>query len=61
MQLFLAFLDPTDPSQSSTPPNPPPTPWEQIDAAARMAALDLLARLIAGMLAAHEATETTDE
>jgi hypothetical protein len=61
MQLFLAFLDPTDPSQSSTPPIPPPTPWEQIDAAARTAALELLARLIAGMLAALEAGETSDE
>jgi hypothetical protein len=61
MQLFLAFLDPTDPLQSSTPANPPPTPWEQIEEPARTAALELLARLIAGMLAAHEAREMPDE
>jgi hypothetical protein len=61
MQLRLAFLDPTDPSQSSTPPNPPPTPWKQIDGAARTAALELLARLIAGMLAVQEAREMPNE
>jgi hypothetical protein len=36
------------------------TPWERIDAAARCAALDLLARLIARMLAAA-ANEAQDE
>jgi hypothetical protein len=53
VQLKLAFFDP--------PPDPPleppaarltPVPWERIDAAARRAALDLLALLIARMLAA---------
>jgi hypothetical protein len=52
VQLNLAFLDPPD-----RPPEPPapqlaPVPWDRIDAAARRAALDLLARLIARMLAA---------
>jgi hypothetical protein len=52
VQLKLAFLDPPDP-----PPEPPaarlaPIPWERIDAAARRAALDFLALLIARMLAA---------
>ncbi len=51
MQLKLAFLYPTDP-----PLEPParlvPVPWERIDAAAQRAALDLLALLIARMLAA---------
>ena len=52
VQLKLAFLDPPDP-----PLDPPAArlalvPWERIDAAARRAALDLLALLIARMLAA---------
>jgi hypothetical protein len=57
VQLKLAFLDPPDP-----PPEPQltPTPWERIDAAARRAALDLLALLIARMLAAA-ATGAGDE
>jgi hypothetical protein len=59
MQLHLAFLELTDPPPSPpTPTNPPP--WEQIDEAARMAALELLARLIASMLGAPE-EETPNE
>ena len=54
MQLHLAFLELTDPT---TPTNP--ASWEQIDGAARMAALELLARLIASMLGAEE--EMPDE
>jgi hypothetical protein len=46
MQLNLAFLDLPDP-----PTGPPPAAWEQLDEAARIAALELLARLIARMLA----------
>ena len=57
MQLRLAFLDLTNP----TPTSPPPTPWNQIEEAARMAALELVARLIARMLAAQEAREMPDE
>jgi hypothetical protein len=57
MQLSLAFVDPPDPP----PANSPPTPWNQIDAAARLAALEVLARLIARMLAAQQARETSDE
>jgi hypothetical protein len=60
MQLDLAFLDLTDSPPSPTPTNPP-TPWEQIDEAAGMAALELLARLIARMLTAQEAMEMHDE
>jgi len=60
MQLHLAFLDLTDPP-SPTPTSPPPTPWEQIEEAARTAALELLARLIAGTLAAQETRETPNE
>jgi hypothetical protein len=59
MQLRLAFLDLTDPPSPTA--NPPTTPWEQIDEAARMAALELLARLIARMLAAPEARAMPDE
>jgi hypothetical protein len=58
MQLRLVFLDVTDPSPI---PTPPPTPWKQIDEVARMAALELLARLIARMLAAQEAREMPNE
>ena len=53
MQLNLEFLDRSEP-----PLEPPmgrlraPIPWERIDVAARRAALDLLALLIARMLAA---------
>jgi hypothetical protein len=60
MQLRLALLDLTDPP-TPTSTNPPSTPWEQIDEAARIAALELLARLIAGMLAAQEAREMPNE
>jgi hypothetical protein len=61
MQLHLAFLELTDPMPPSlTAPTNAPS-WEQIDGTARMAALELLARLIANMLAAQEATETPNE
>lgn len=61
MQLHLAFLELTDPMPASltAPTNPPP--WEQIDGAARIAALELLARLIAHTLAAQQGKEMPDE
>jgi len=59
MQLHLAFLNLTDPPPSLT--NPPTTPWQQIDEAARTAAFELLARLIARMLALQEGKEMPDE
>ena len=43
-------------SSSSTP-----AAWEQLDEAARLAALDMLASLIARMLAAAAAKETGNE
>jgi len=58
MQLRLVFLEETEPTPSSIPTNSPTTPWKHIDEAARMAALELLARLIARMLAAQEEGET---
>ena len=61
MQLRLLFLDEREPTPSSIPTNSPTTPWKHIDDTARMAALELLARLIARMLAAQEEGETPDE
>jgi hypothetical protein len=58
MQLRLVFLDETEPTPSSIPTNSPNTPWKHID---ETAALELLARLIARMLAAQEEGETPDE
>jgi hypothetical protein len=61
MQLKLAFLDAPD-----LPPDPSPTPplataWNQIDEASRVAALEILARLIASMLRAKSTREGSDE
>jgi hypothetical protein len=52
VQLKLAFLDPPDPPLEPPLARLAPTPWERIDAAAQHAALELLARLIARILAA---------
>jgi class 3 adenylate cyclase len=56
MQLKLAFLDPPD-----LAPNPPAAPlataWRQLDEASRVAALEILARLIARMLSARSKRE----
>jgi len=56
MQLNLAFLE---------PPNPPRRqstgPWDQIDPGARAAAIEILSRLIARMLAAKPAKDATNE
>ena len=48
MQLNL-FLDPSD--LPSSPTSPPQGAWDQLDETARMAALELLARLIARVIA----------
>jgi hypothetical protein len=55
MQLNLAFLDKPDPSA------PPVTAWGQLDEASRIAALEILVRLIARMLSARSMKETSDE
>jgi hypothetical protein len=52
VQLKLAFCDPPDPPLKPPASRLAPIPWERIDAAARRAALDVLALLIARMLAA---------
>src|SRR5437867_5681812 len=59
MQLNLAFLDRPD-----LPPNlaaPSATAWEQLDEASRVAALEILARLIARMISARSTREAGDE
>jgi hypothetical protein len=60
MQLNLAFLDPPEPLPTA-PKSPPPAAWEQLDEVARIAALGLLARLIARMLADAPAEGTGHE
>jgi len=57
MQLNLTFLDPPQPP----PTRPPPAAWEQLDEAARIAALGVLARLIARMLVDAPAKEKGHE
>ena len=60
MQLNLAFHELTEPP-SIPAPSPPSAAWEQLDEAARLAALDLLARLIARMLANAPSREADHE
>ena len=60
MQLNLVFLDCPDPMGPASP-TPPPTAWDQLDEAARIAALEMLATLIARMLAAVPTEETGNE
>ena len=55
MQLSLEFFD-----QPDVPPRASAT-WEQIDEAARMAAIEILARLISRLLQGDPATEASDE
>jgi hypothetical protein len=56
MQLELALIErPTAPLARME------EPWDRIDPQAQIAALDILSRLIAQMLAAGSAPETSDE
>jgi hypothetical protein len=55
MQLSLDFFDPPD-----VPPRAP-IAWEQIDEAARTAAIEVLARLISRLIQGDPATEASDE
>jgi len=50
MQLNL-FLDPSDLPSSPTSSSPPQGAWDQLDETTRIAALELLARLIARVIA----------
>ena len=61
MQLNLAFLDHPDLPPSPSPAAPPTTAWDQLDEASRIAALEILARLIARMLSPEPAREASDE
>jgi hypothetical protein len=57
MQLNLAFLEPPNPPRHQSTGR-----WDQIDPGARAAALEILARLIARMLAAAKpAKDATNE
>jgi hypothetical protein len=55
MQLSLDIFD-----QPDVPPRAP-VAWEQIDEAARLAAVEILARLISPLLEGDPATEASDE
>jgi hypothetical protein len=59
MQLNLAFLDQPDPL--SNPSSAALSAWDQLDEASRMAALEILARLIARMLATLPVREGSNE
>ena len=61
MQLNLAFLNLPEPPSSPAPTNPPPAAWERLDEAARIAALGVLARIIARILANAAAKEMGNE
>lgn len=54
MQLLLEYLEPP-------PAVPAPPPWERLDEAARVTAIEILARLIARMLAAKQSQETSND
>lgn len=63
MQLKMPFLetDEPPPTPSPTPASPLSTAWEGLDETARIAALGVLARLIARMLAAASDEEADHE
>ena len=61
MQLNLAFLNPPEAPSGSALTSPPAAAWEQLDEAARLAALGVLARLIARMLVDAAAKEIGHE
>ena len=52
MQLLLEYLE---------PPPPPARPWDRLDEAVRVAALEILARLIVRMLAAKQRQEASND
>ena len=61
MQLNLAFLDRPDLPPNPFPAAPSATTWEQVDEASRIAALEILSRLIARMISARSTREASDE
>jgi hypothetical protein len=61
MQLNLAFLDEPNLPPSRSLGAPPTTAWDRIDEASRIAALEILTRLIARMLSSSATREASDE
>jgi hypothetical protein len=61
MQLNLAFLDQPDLPLSPSSAAPSAIAWDQVDEASRIAALEILTRLIARMLSARSTREVSDE
>jgi len=55
MQLNLDLFDEPEPAPK------PPTMWEQIDEAARLAAIEMLGRIISRMLQGDPEREADDE
>jgi hypothetical protein len=64
MQLNLVFLSPPDqphPPEAAATTAVAVTPWEKLDPAVKTHALEILARLIAAILAAAPAPESRHE
>lgn len=61
MQLNLAFVEQPDPPPSPSAAVLPATAWDRIDEASRIAALEILTRLIARTLSAGSTREASDE
>jgi hypothetical protein len=61
MQLNLAFVDQPDLPPSPAAAAPSASAWDQIDEASRIAALEILTRLIARTLSAGSTMEASDE
>ncbi len=64
MQLKMPFLEADEPPSPAPSPDlasPPPSTWEGLDETARIAALGILARLIARMLAVAPDKENAGE
>jgi hypothetical protein len=61
MQLTLGFLNFPEPPSGPAQASSRPAAWEQLDEAARVAALGVLTRLIARMLADAPTQETGNE
>jgi hypothetical protein len=60
MQLNLAFPDQSNLPASPSPASPSPS-WDQLDEVSRIAALEILVRLISRMLAPEAVKGASDE
>ena len=61
MQLTLALLEPPDPPNRKQENTLAAKPWDQLDEAAQVTALEILARLIAQMVAAESEGRTSND